>query len=303
RAVLHRPQRGARAAAEDLRPTAGEAAGCPVAAGGTAHRGGNGARTGAQDRVGTRPGSARGDQRQGLDVQLPRQPAGVRRRRPGDADPRRARLHPAPAVRAHLPPPPPLPHHRRRGGDPDAQGGRVPVRLHRAPEQTGRVRLGAQQLLRERGEEVSAVVEQVRGGADEPSDLSRMLAERLGVVLGTPVDISRLTRLTGGASRETWSFEAVPADGSPRRLVLRRDPPGTGRPGGMALEAAAIEAAARVGVAVPPLDDAGADDAVLGSPYLITEHVDGETIPRRLLRAARYAGARRTLPAELDRTL
>ena len=147
------------------------------------------------------------------------------------------------------------------------------------------------------------MVEQVRGGADEPSDLSRMLAERLGVVLGTPVDISRLTRLTGGASRETWSFEAVPADGPPRRLVLRRDPPGTGRPGGMALEAAAIEAAARVGVAVPPLVDAGADDAVLGSPYLITEHVDGETIPRRLLREARYAGARRTLTAELGRTL
>ena len=50
--------------------------------------------------------------RQGLDGQLPRQPPGLRGRRPRDAGPRRHRLHPPQALRAHLPPPPPLPDHR-----------------------------------------------------------------------------------------------------------------------------------------------------------------------------------------------
>ena len=74
----------------------------------------------------------RTDLRQGLDVQLLGQPAGLRGRRPGHAGARRHRLFAAQAVRAHLPPPPPLPDHRGLGGDPDAQGRRLPVRLHRA---------------------------------------------------------------------------------------------------------------------------------------------------------------------------
>ena len=61
--------------------------------------------------------------RQGLDVQLLGQPAGLRGRRPGDAGARRPRLLAAQAVRAHLPPPPPLPDHRGLRGDPDAPGG------------------------------------------------------------------------------------------------------------------------------------------------------------------------------------
>jgi aminoglycoside phosphotransferase (APT) family kinase protein len=128
--------------------------------------------------------------------------------------------------------------------------------------------------------------------------LAVLLARRLSLVLGRQVPIDRLTRLTGGASRETWSFEA----GS-RHLVLRRDPPGAVRPEGMAREAAAIAAAARMAVPVPRLVDAGSDPAVLGTPYLITEHVAGETIARKLLSDDHYAAARTTMAAELGRTL
>src|SRR4029079_5235308 len=68
------------------------------------------------------------------DVQLPRQPAGVRGGGPGDADLRRGGLPPANGGRAHLTPPPSVPHHRGVGGDPDAQGGPEPLRLRgRAP--------------------------------------------------------------------------------------------------------------------------------------------------------------------------
>ncbi|MBZ4018975.1 phosphotransferase family protein [Streptomyces purpurogeneiscleroticus] len=133
--------------------------------------------------------------------------------------------------------------------------------------------------------------------------LSRQLAARLTAVLGTRVTIDGLHRLTGGASRETWAFTAVPAAGEPRRLILRRDPPGAGRPEGMAREAAAIGAAARAGVPVPPLLDSGTDPATVGAPYLITAHVDGETIARRLLREHEYAEAREGMAAELGRAL
>jgi aminoglycoside phosphotransferase (APT) family kinase protein len=126
------------------------------------------------------------------------------------------------------------------------------------------------------------------------ADLAFLLARRLSTVFGGEVTISGLTRLTGGASRETWSFQA----GS-RHLVLRRDPPGMDRPAGMAREAAAIAAAARAAVPVPRLVDAG----VLETPYLITEYVEGETIARRLLREDRYATTRATMAAELGRTL
>jgi aminoglycoside phosphotransferase (APT) family kinase protein len=130
------------------------------------------------------------------------------------------------------------------------------------------------------------------------ADLAVLLARRLSVVFGCEVTIDRLTRLTGGASRETWSFEA-----DSRHLVLRRDPPGMDRPEGMAREAAAITAAARLAVPVPRLVDAGSDPAVLGTPYLITEYVAGETIARKLLREDQYAAARTTMATDLGRTL
>lgn len=123
-------------------------------------------------------------------------------------------------------------------------------------------------------------------------DLAARLAARLGV------EVTELRRLTGGASRETWAFTA-----GGRRLVLRRDPPGAGRPEAMAHEAAAIRAAADAGVPEPPLVDASSDPDVLGSPYVITGFVDGETIARRILRDPEYADARTHLARDLGRVL
>lgn len=139
--------------------------------------------------------------------------------------------------------------------------------------------------------------------AADPAVLARLLGRRLTEVLGTEVSVAMPTRLTGGASRETWSFTARSATGQERRLVLRRDPPGADRPDGMAREAAAIAGAHDAGVPVPRLLDSGTDAATLGSPYLISEHVDGETIARRLLRDPQYATAREGMAAELGRTL
>ena len=44
---------------------------------------------------------------------------------------------------------------------------------------------------------------------------------------GGPVAVEALTHIPGGASRETYGFDAVAADGSRRGLILRRDPVGS----------------------------------------------------------------------------
>lgn len=123
------------------------------------------------------------------------------------------------------------------------------------------------------------------------------LAAGLAAVLGRdrrPAPrIEGLRQLTGGASRETWAFAALRPGEPPRRLVVRRDPPTAIRAGGaMAIEAAAIEAARRAGVPEPLVVASGEDPAELGAPYIVMELVDGETVPRRILRDDAYAGLR-----------
>ena len=116
----------------------------------------------------------------------------------------------------------------------------------------------------------------------------------LAARLGGPV--SNLARLSGGASRETWSFDA---DGRP--LILRREQPGGLDTSAMAREAALLVSAADAGVPVPALVDHG--DDLAGAPFLIMERLSGETIPRRLLRDERFADVRGRLARELGEIL
>jgi aminoglycoside phosphotransferase (APT) family kinase protein len=104
-------------------------------------------------------------------------------------------------------------------------------------------------------------------------------------------------RLSGGASRETWSFDAVMADGSVRGMVLRRDRPGAL---GVAPERELLLAAAAQGVPVPAVIAGGQLDGV---PFLVTERVEGETIARRILRDDALAGARERLAAQCGAAL
>jgi aminoglycoside phosphotransferase (APT) family kinase protein len=128
---------------------------------------------------------------------------------------------------------------------------------------------------------------------------ARRLADALHDRLG-PVTIEGLTRLSGGASRETWAFNAIRADGSSTELVLRRDPPGRpSEPGAMGREALAITAAGVAGLAAPEVLLWTDDPDMWGSAGLLMRRVDGETIARRILRDATYQQARGALVGQL----
>jgi aminoglycoside phosphotransferase (APT) family kinase protein len=132
----------------------------------------------------------------------------------------------------------------------------------------------------------------------ESGALREQLAAVVGDHLGDAVRIEDLEPLLGGASRELWAFELVVGE-ERRRAVLRRDPAGVGDPAGRRREWEALRAAYDNGVAVPePLwfVEGGADGEGTG---FVMERLDGEAIPRRLLRDEAYEAARIELPAQI----
>jgi aminoglycoside phosphotransferase (APT) family kinase protein len=118
----------------------------------------------------------------------------------------------------------------------------------------------------------------------------------LGRVLGGTV--RQLRQLSGGASRITSSFELVGTDGTHRSLILQRDR-GTGiaGPGRVRIEVALLRAAAEAGVPVPDVVAVGTG-AGLGPGWLVVEHIEGETIPRKVLRDPEWSGARSALTGQ-----
>ncbi len=123
-----------------------------------------------------------------------------------------------------------------------------------------------------------------------------LLAAALGRVLGPEVQVEGLRRVSGGASRETWLFDAT-ARGDRHGLVLRRDPGAHAGATDRATEYALLAATSAAGVAVPRplllLDDTDG----LGAGFVMAR-IEGETIPRRILREPEYASARPRLAAQ-----
>ncbi|MGH9192578.1 MAG: phosphotransferase family protein [Acidimicrobiales bacterium] len=129
-------------------------------------------------------------------------------------------------------------------------------------------------------------------------------AEALAAALGAP-EVQGLRRLSGGASRETWAFAA---DGRP--LILQRARPGGVTSMPMATEVALLRAARSAGVPVPAVllsgDDVDSDGTgarPLGRSWMVVERIEGETIPRRILRDEELVSARPLLTAQCGRAL
>lgn len=132
-----------------------------------------------------------------------------------------------------------------------------------------------------------------------PDELADRLQDLLRRELDDPaLEVGGLRRLTGGASRETWAFEAGGA-----RYVLQRERPGSPRTGAMDTEAALLAAAHDAGVPVARLISADGAGQALGAGYLVSAFVDGETIARKILRDDAYATARTRFAADCGRAL
>jgi aminoglycoside phosphotransferase (APT) family kinase protein len=108
--------------------------------------------------------------------------------------------------------------------------------------------------------------------------------------------VSDLTRLTSGASRETWTC-AVGGE----RVVVQRQRRGDVRD--MGIEAGVLRAARDAGVPVPELLAFVAGEVEGEAATMVTRHVGGETIARKILRDDTYREARQRLVADLGRAL
>jgi aminoglycoside phosphotransferase (APT) family kinase protein len=112
-------------------------------------------------------------------------------------------------------------------------------------------------------------------------------------------------RLSGGASQETWSFDIVHPGGNVG-AILRRAPPGYGlvpsRAAGLDAEAVLMQRAYAAGVPSPQVLHVLQPQDQLGTGFIMGR-VEGETIPRKILRDAEFAQARPMLARQIGRVL
>jgi aminoglycoside phosphotransferase (APT) family kinase protein len=142
----------------------------------------------------------------------------------------------------------------------------------------------------------------------ETENVARVLAAATGRHFGAPALIERLSRQSGGASRQTWSFDALVGD-ERHALILRRDPPTLGktdRERAVAIDRATefrvLQAAHAAGVKSPePLFELTAGDS-LGEAYVM-RRIGGIAIARKLLRDAPYETARSRIAGQLGEIL
>ncbi len=115
--------------------------------------------------------------------------------------------------------------------------------------------------------------------------------------------VVRVRRLSGGASRVTFAFDLEHPRGAARPLVLQRTRRAGVRPGeDVEMEATLLRVARTAGVPVPVVVAAGRS-AGLPAGWLVVERLEGETIPRRILRDDAFARVRPALNGQVARAL
>src|SRR5262245_10979599 len=142
----------------------------------------------------------------------------------------------------------------------------------------------------------------------EADQVVSVLARAASRHFGGPARIEKLSRESGGASRQTWSFDAV-VDGKRHGLILRRDPPSTtkaaDRPAtalDRATEFAVLAAAFKAGVLAPEVLFQLTEPDGLGEAFVM-RRVAGTAIARKLLRDPPYEKARGLIARQLGEIL
>lgn len=131
--------------------------------------------------------------------------------------------------------------------------------------------------------------------AEGRADFAAALEAVVCRVIPAATGLANLQRLTGGANKETWSFEAT-GRGAPVRLILRRAIGGVtlgSNPNALSLanEAAIVANAGRAGVPVPPVRYVLTESDGVGQGFIM-DFVAGETIARKILRDAAFDAVR-----------
>lgn len=124
--------------------------------------------------------------------------------------------------------------------------------------------------------------------------------DELAALLAAELDaeITSLVRLSAGASRETWRFSAGDAP-----LILQRSRFVAGLGAGVD-EPAVLRHAAAGGVTVPEIvASSSSGEHPLGAQFTISRRLDGESIPRKILRDDEFAVARERFVADCAREL
>lgn len=120
------------------------------------------------------------------------------------------------------------------------------------------------------------------------AERQQAVAEGLGRFLGeqwqTPVSIDNMVVTSAGARRGNVLFDAVKADGERLPLCVTYLPTLNIELMKITDEARLIQLAESAGMRVPHVHFASEDPDWLGGPFFISDRVDGETVPRRVLR-------------------
>jgi aminoglycoside phosphotransferase (APT) family kinase protein len=141
----------------------------------------------------------------------------------------------------------------------------------------------------------------------EPDFLPALTAA-LGKSFPELARVENMVRLSGGASQETWSFDAVTARAR-EPLILRRSPGGAPRVTGgfstsvpLETEAAVIELTRKAGCAAPHVRHVLAESEGVGQGYVM-DRLKGETIARKVLRDAAFESVRPKLARQCGEIL
>jgi aminoglycoside phosphotransferase (APT) family kinase protein len=138
--------------------------------------------------------------------------------------------------------------------------------------------------------------------------MATRLEAYLGQVTAGKVRLGNITRLTGGASRDTWSLDAE-IEGGPEaglhRLILRRDWGGVIQPNALSRgqEFKILEVMWEAGVQIARPRWLCEDPTVLGVSFFLVDRLDGESVGRRIVREKSLASGRRLLPRQMGEQL
>ena len=140
------------------------------------------------------------------------------------------------------------------------------------------------------------------------TDFAPALERALQAALPGLTKLEALNRLSGGASQETWSFDAITDEGR-LPLILRRTPGGlprlateTSTSVPLETEAIAIEASRTAGVRAPRVRHVLQEDDGIGQGYVM-DRLPGETIARKILRDKEFDAVRGDLARQCGEVL